>query len=182
MRRVAGGLKATFTSRYVSAAVLIASASYTAGADSCAMVAQLCAHRHAAHTASAAAAAAAGSRGWCLTHVIMQASSSLCCSFSCSTPSRRARCLAARPKCARWACMHKLANCYHAAPASVSSCHAAVGTAAELLTCRKVYDNLKIVSAHNPVSGNRGGSYLTFWSIDGGLLFVHECIDPATSS
>ena len=42
----------------------------------------------------------------------------------------------------------------------------------------KVYDNLAKVSALNPVSGNRGGSYLTFWSIDGlkfGILQAVSC-------
>lgn len=34
----------------------------------------------------------------------------------------------------------------------------------------QVYDNLQVVSRLAPVSGNRGGSYLTFWSIDGALL------------
>ena len=41
-----------------------------------------------------------------------------------------------------------------------------------------VYDNLAEVSALNPVSGNRGGSYLTFWSIDGlkfGILQAVSC-------
>ena len=33
----------------------------------------------------------------------------------------------------------------------------------------QVYDNLQTVSHLAPVSGNRGGSYLTFWSIDGEL-------------
>ena len=41
-----------------------------------------------------------------------------------------------------------------------------------------VYDHLARVSALNPVSGNRGGSYLTFWSIDGlkfGILQAVSC-------
>ncbi len=41
-----------------------------------------------------------------------------------------------------------------------------------------MYDNLQKVAALNPVSGNRGGSYLTFWSIDGlkfGILQAVSC-------
>ncbi|KAK9834606.1 hypothetical protein WJX74_005599 [Apatococcus lobatus] len=41
-----------------------------------------------------------------------------------------------------------------------------------------IYDHLAKVSALNPVSGNQGGSYLTFWSIDGlkfGILQAVSC-------
>ena len=41
-----------------------------------------------------------------------------------------------------------------------------------------MYDNLVEVARVNPVSGNRGGSYLTFWSIDGlkfGVLQTVSC-------
>ena len=41
-----------------------------------------------------------------------------------------------------------------------------------------MYDNLQRVAAKYPVSGNRGGSYLTFWSIDGlkfGILQAVSC-------
>ena len=42
----------------------------------------------------------------------------------------------------------------------------------------KVYDNLQAVAERYPVGGNRGGSYLTFWSIDGlkfGILQAVSC-------
>ena len=41
-----------------------------------------------------------------------------------------------------------------------------------------VYNNLQKVASLSPVSGNRGGSYLTFWSIDGlkfGILQAVSC-------
>ena len=42
----------------------------------------------------------------------------------------------------------------------------------------KMWENLSLVGKLYPVSGNRGGSYLTFWSIDGlkfGVLQVITC-------
>ncbi len=41
-----------------------------------------------------------------------------------------------------------------------------------------MYDNLTTVAKLGPVSGNRGGSYLTFWSIAGlkfGILQTVSC-------
>lgn len=41
-----------------------------------------------------------------------------------------------------------------------------------------MYDNLKRVAEVYPVAGNRGGSYLTFWSINGlkfGILQAVSC-------
>ena len=41
-----------------------------------------------------------------------------------------------------------------------------------------MYDNLTTVAELDPVSGNRGGSYLTFWSIAGlkfGILQTVSC-------
>lgn len=48
-----------------------------------------------------------------------------------------------------------------------------------------MYDNLVEVARVNPVSGNRGGSYLTFWSIDGlkfGVLQTVSCWGKLQSS
>ena len=51
-------------------------------------------------------------------------------------------------------------------------------TSSKIGNIGKMYDNLAEVSRLSPVAGNRGGSYLTFWSIDGlkfGILQVVSC-------